>query len=108
MIIMPAPGRAALHLHPGRGLLPLPAHRHGLLPRHRLAQGQRGGEEEHRYCISLHLTASHCISLHLQGAFWSLMYGLLAGVIRMILDFSFPEPLCMEADQRPWLVRAFC
>ena len=34
------------------------------------------------------------------------MYGLLAGVIRMILDFSFPEPLCMEADQRPWLVRA--
>ena len=40
------------------------------------------------------------------GAFWSLMYGLLAGVIRMILDFSFPEPLCMEADQRPWLVRA--
>ena len=50
-------------------------------------------------------TASHCISLHLQGAFWSLMYGLLAGVIRMILDFSFPEPLCMEADQRPWLVR---
>ena len=96
MIIMPAPGRAALHLHPGRGLLPLPAHRHGLLPRHRLAQGQRGGEEEHHYCISLHL----------QGAFWSLMFGLLAGVIRMILDFSFPEPLCMEADQRPWLVRA--
>ena len=34
------------------------------------------------------------------------MYGLLAGVLRMILDFSFPEPLCMEADQRPWLVRA--
>ena len=65
MTLMPAPGRAALHLHPGRGLLPLPAHRHGLLPRHRLAQGQRGGEAEHHYIItsspvdtSLHLTAS--------------------------------------------------
>ena len=52
MTLMPAPGRAALHLHPGRGLLPLPAHRHGLLPRHRLAQGQRGGEGEHHYITS--------------------------------------------------------
>ena len=40
-----------------------------------------------------------------QGAFWSLMYGLTAGVVRMILDFCFPEPMCMELDTRPGIVR---
>jgi len=38
------------------------------------------------------------------GAFWGLMTGLLMGVIRMVLDFSFPAPLCMEEDTRPWIV----
>merc|ERR1712142_769324 len=29
------------------------------------------------------------------------------GVIRMVLDFSFTAPLCMEEDTRPWIVTKF-
>jgi hypothetical protein len=39
-----------------------------------------------------------------QGAFWGLMFGLVIGVIRMIMDFSYPAPLCMEEDTRPAIV----
>jgi len=38
------------------------------------------------------------------GAFWGLMFGLTVGVIRMILDFTYKAPLCMELDERPWIV----
>jgi len=38
------------------------------------------------------------------GAFWSLMFGLAAGSVRMVLDFTYREPLCMEPDTRPFLV----
>ena len=38
------------------------------------------------------------------GAFWGLMAGLVIGVIRMILDFSYPAPLCMQEDTRPSIV----
>ena len=41
----------------------------------------------------------------MQGAFWSLMAGLLVGVIRMILDFVYPAPLCGEIDSRPGVVK---
>ena len=40
------------------------------------------------------------------GAFWSLMYGLGVGLVRMVLDFTYPEPLCMELDDRPVVVRS--
>ena len=40
----------------------------------------------------------------LQGAFWGLMIGLVIGVIRMVMDFSYAAPLCMEEDTRPWIV----
>ena len=46
---------------------------------------------------------SVCLSL-LQGAFWGLMVGLSVGVVRMILDFVYPEPGCGEADDRPLVV----
>ena len=58
-----------------------------------------------------------------QGAFWGLMFGLAVGMARMILDFSYQvslgqpnfhlhlchflhlqAPLCMEEDERPWIV----
>jgi len=39
-----------------------------------------------------------------RGAFWSLMVGLVIGVARMVSDFSFPAPLCMETDTRPFIV----
>ena len=37
----------------------------------------------------------------MQGAFWGLMIGLVVGVIRMVMDFSYKAPLCMEVDERP-------
>ena len=40
-----------------------------------------------------------------QGAFYSLMYGLTVGLFRMLLDFLFPEPMCMELDDRPSIVK---
>ncbi|XP_072294639.1 sodium/glucose cotransporter 4 [Eucyclogobius newberryi] len=36
-----------------------------------------------------------------QGAFWGLMGGLLVGVVRMVLEFSYPAPSCGEPDLRP-------
>uniref|UniRef100_A0A8C6UAX9 Solute carrier family 5 member 9 n=1 Tax=Neogobius melanostomus TaxID=47308 RepID=A0A8C6UAX9_9GOBI len=36
-----------------------------------------------------------------QGAFWGLMGGLLVGVTRMALEFSYPAPSCGEPDLRP-------
>ena len=41
------------------------------------------------------------------GAFWGLMTGLVIGVIRMILDFAYQAPLCMEKDNRPAIVGQF-
>ena len=39
-----------------------------------------------------------------RGAFWGLMIGLVIGVARMIMDFSYTAPLCMEEDTRPAIV----
>lgn len=33
------------------------------------------------------------------------MLGLLMGIIRMVLDFIFPEPQCGERDTRPGVLR---
>ena len=41
------------------------------------------------------------------GAFWGLMTGLAFGLVRMLLDFSYPSPLCMEVDARPAVVSHF-
>ncbi|XP_078095996.1 sodium/myo-inositol cotransporter 2-like [Mustelus asterias] len=35
------------------------------------------------------------------GAFWGLFTGILVGCIRMALDFTYPEPLCGQPDNRP-------
>jgi len=43
-----------------------------------------------------------------KGAFWSLMAGLLVGMIRMILDFVYIEPACGEEDSRPSIVKDVC
>jgi hypothetical protein len=32
------------------------------------------------------------------------MFGLVVGAIRMVLDFTYREPLCMEEDLRPAIV----
>uniref|UniRef100_A0A665WSI1 Solute carrier family 5 member 9 n=1 Tax=Echeneis naucrates TaxID=173247 RepID=A0A665WSI1_ECHNA len=36
-----------------------------------------------------------------QGAFWGLMSGLVVGLIRMILEFSYSAPSCGQPDRRP-------
>lgn len=36
-----------------------------------------------------------------QGAFWGLMIGLVVGLVRMVLEFSFSPPSCGQPDQRP-------
>ncbi|XP_050173107.1 sodium/myo-inositol cotransporter 2 isoform X2 [Myiozetetes cayanensis] len=40
-----------------------------------------------------------------KGAFWGLVVGLLLGVVRLVLDFVYPEPQCGEADARPGVVK---
>ncbi|PSN41822.1 Sodium/myo-inositol cotransporter [Blattella germanica] len=55
------------------------------------------------------IAAIYCLALiwsrmNEQGAFWGLMVGLFAGICRMILDFTFPEPNCHEEDTRPFIV----
>jgi len=42
-----------------------------------------------------------CIS---QGAFWGLMVAMVAGVIRMILGYVYPDPGCGEPDDRPYFI----
>ncbi|KAM4739695.1 sodium/glucose cotransporter 4 isoform 2-T3 [Anableps anableps] len=36
-----------------------------------------------------------------QGAFWGLMAGLVVGLVRMILEFSYTAPSCGQPDHRP-------
>lgn len=36
-----------------------------------------------------------------QGAFWGLMIGLVVGLIRMVLEFSYAAPSCGQPDRRP-------
>ncbi|KAM6938218.1 sodium/glucose cotransporter 4 isoform 1-T1 [Lycodopsis pacificus] len=36
-----------------------------------------------------------------QGAFWGLMAGLVVGLIRMVLEFSYETPSCGQPDGRP-------
>uniref|UniRef100_A0A8V5FVD4 Sodium/myo-inositol cotransporter 2 n=1 Tax=Melopsittacus undulatus TaxID=13146 RepID=A0A8V5FVD4_MELUD len=40
-----------------------------------------------------------------KGAFWGLVTGLLLGIIRLVLDFIYPEPQCGESDLRPGVLK---
>ncbi|ERE82869.1 sodium/glucose cotransporter 4 [Cricetulus griseus] len=39
------------------------------------------------------------------GAFWGLTFGLAVGIVRMILEFSYPAPACGEVDRRPAVLK---
>ncbi|XP_061593394.1 sodium/glucose cotransporter 4 isoform X2 [Cololabis saira] len=39
-----------------------------------------------------------------QGAFWGLMTGLVVGLIRMVLEFTYAAPSCGQPDHRPSVV----
>ncbi|XP_077005860.1 sodium/glucose cotransporter 4 isoform X2 [Tamandua tetradactyla] len=56
---------------------------------------------------ALFLLAMFCKRVTEPGAFWGLMFGLVAGLLRMILDFSYPAPACGEVDERLAMLKNF-
>uniref|UniRef100_A0A673UDP4 Sodium/mannose cotransporter SLC5A10 n=2 Tax=Suricata suricatta TaxID=37032 RepID=A0A673UDP4_SURSU len=54
---------------------------------------------------ALFLLAIFCKRVTEPGAFWGLMSGLAVGLLRMILEFSYPAPACGEADRRPAVLK---
>ncbi|XP_014442853.1 sodium/glucose cotransporter 4 [Tupaia chinensis] len=56
---------------------------------------------------ALFLLAIFCRRVTEPGAFWGLMFGLVVGLLRMILEFSYPVPACGEVDGRPAVLRDF-
>ncbi|XP_045751378.1 sodium/glucose cotransporter 4 [Mirounga angustirostris] len=56
---------------------------------------------------ALFLLAIFCKRVTEPGAFWGLIFGLVVGLLRMILEFSYPVPACGEVDQRPAVLKDF-
>ena len=45
--------------------------------------------------------------LSMQGAFCSLMFGMVLGVVRLVLNFVYMKPPCGEPDTRPAIIADF-
>ncbi|XP_032756244.1 sodium/glucose cotransporter 4 [Rattus rattus] len=56
---------------------------------------------------ALFLLAIFCKRVTEPGAFWGLMFGLVVGILRMILEFSYSAPACGEMDRRPAVLKDF-
>ncbi|XP_054190900.1 sodium/glucose cotransporter 4 isoform X6 [Homo sapiens] len=56
---------------------------------------------------ALFLLAIFCKRVTEPGAFWGLVFGLGVGLLRMILEFSYPAPACGEVDRRPAVLKDF-
>ncbi|XP_039080583.1 sodium/glucose cotransporter 4 [Hyaena hyaena] len=56
---------------------------------------------------ALFLLAIFCKRVTEPGAFWGLMFGLVVGLLRMILEFSYPAPACGDVDRRPAVLKDF-
>nr|XP_004025802.2 sodium/glucose cotransporter 4 isoform X1 [Gorilla gorilla gorilla]XP_055214341.1 sodium/glucose cotransporter 4 isoform X1 [Gorilla gorilla gorilla]XP_055214393.1 sodium/glucose cotransporter 4 isoform X1 [Gorilla gorilla gorilla]XP_055214442.1 sodium/glucose cotransporter 4 isoform X1 [Gorilla gorilla gorilla]XP_055214531.1 sodium/glucose cotransporter 4 isoform X1 [Gorilla gorilla gorilla] len=56
---------------------------------------------------ALFLLAIFCKRVTEPGAFWGLMFGLGVGLLRVILEFSYPAPACGEVDRRPAVLKDF-
>ncbi|XP_044530749.1 sodium/glucose cotransporter 4 [Gracilinanus agilis] len=54
---------------------------------------------------ALFLLAIFCHRVTEPGAFWGLMFGLVVGALRMILEFSYGAPSCGEKDPRPAILK---
>lgn len=54
---------------------------------------------------AVYLLAVLCQRINEPGAFWSLMVGLVFGILRMILNIVYMEPSCGTEDLRPFVVR---
>ncbi|XP_044800970.1 sodium/glucose cotransporter 4 isoform X2 [Bubalus bubalis] len=56
---------------------------------------------------ALFLLAIFCKRVTEPGAFWGLLFGLVVGLLRMILEFCYPAPACGEEDRRPAVLKEF-
>ncbi|XP_021485047.1 sodium/glucose cotransporter 4 [Meriones unguiculatus] len=56
---------------------------------------------------ALFLLAIFCKRVTEPGAFWGLMFGLVVGILRMVLEFSYSPPACGEEDRRPAVLKDF-
>lgn len=80
-------------------------------PQKTLVRAQPGqlAAQEHEHSPAFWVDASFLLHLKTsflsQGAFWGLVTGLLLGVVRLVLDFIYPEPRCDEPDLRPGVVK---
>uniref|UniRef100_A0A8C3RWQ3 Solute carrier family 5 member 9 n=1 Tax=Chelydra serpentina TaxID=8475 RepID=A0A8C3RWQ3_CHESE len=54
---------------------------------------------------ALFILAIFCKRINEPGAFWGLMFGLVVGGIRMIMEFSYKVPSCGEEDPRPSVLK---
>ncbi|XP_067391765.1 sodium/glucose cotransporter 4 [Emydura macquarii macquarii] len=54
---------------------------------------------------ALFILAIFCKRINETGAFWGLMFGLVVGAIRMIMEFSYRTPSCGEEDPRPSVLK---
>lgn len=103
------PGRTALHLHPVHQLLPAAARGRGVHPGLLLEESQREGAGPAGLGAALHAAWEPPAPIPFlpfsQGAFWGLLQGLLLGLLRLLLDFIFPEPRCDEPDTRPGVLK---
>uniref|UniRef100_A0A7N4V6V2 Solute carrier family 5 member 9 n=1 Tax=Sarcophilus harrisii TaxID=9305 RepID=A0A7N4V6V2_SARHA len=61
----------------------------------------------HQYppITALFLLAIFCHRVTEPGAFWGLVFGLVVGAVRMVLEFSYGAPSCGERDARPAVLR---
>nr|XP_056723624.1 sodium/glucose cotransporter 4 isoform X1 [Euleptes europaea] len=54
---------------------------------------------------ALFILAIFCKRINEPGAFWGLMFGLVIGLIRMIMEFIYRVPSCGEEDKRPAVLK---
>ncbi|XP_077189929.1 sodium/glucose cotransporter 4 isoform X2 [Paroedura picta] len=54
---------------------------------------------------ALFILAIFCKRINEPGAFWGLMFGLVIGLIRMIMEFIYRLPSCGEEDKRPAVLK---
>ncbi|NXQ10763.1 SC5A9 protein, partial [Peucedramus taeniatus] len=54
---------------------------------------------------TLFILAIFCKRVNEPGAFWGLVAGLAAGLVRMIMEFTYSAPACGEEDKRPAVIK---
>ncbi|XP_060629449.2 sodium/glucose cotransporter 4 [Anolis sagrei] len=54
---------------------------------------------------ALFILAIFCKRINEPGAFWGLVFGLVVGIVRMVMEFIYMTPSCGEEDQRPAVMK---